>query len=117
MALIKIDKEVVEELKTLLEEQKDVSPTVRVAGRMCSDGMGYQLFIDSANENDIVEIHGGIGFAVAKNLAEACGGFTVSARKVQGETYIQVLSDKEAPADCSGNVSGCSSCSSCSSCG
>lgn len=115
MAVIKVSDEILKELREMLQAQNESFATLRIVAHECSDGMAFQLFIDPATENDTMETHGDIKFVADNKLIEDYDGFTISAKEMYGETFLQVLADKQPTADCGGTS--CSGCSSCSSCG
>ncbi|MDD4801576.1 MAG: hypothetical protein PHF24_01355 [Syntrophomonas sp.] len=71
--------------------------------------MSYNLVLDEPAKNDKVEEHDGLHFVIDNNLLEMSQGFTISSIQQGGQTYFNIIPEKESASD-----AGCSSCNSCS---
>lgn len=115
MDIVKVPEQIVLEIKEMLKETNDESARIRIIKERLPEGMGFQLTIDEVHEDDTVEEHYGLEFLVADDLIKDFDGFTIIFMKKEGETYLQILPDRQSQGSaCS--ASSCSSCPSSSGC-
>ena len=91
---IKVDKEALAELKSILAEKEITETTVRlfVAGVGCS-GPQFNLSIDEKNDDDLVAEEDGFTFVVEKGLVDEFGGFSIKFFDQDGHRGIYVDPD------------------------
>jgi Fe-S cluster assembly iron-binding protein IscA len=116
MEIVKVSKQVVQELKQLLQETNDESAKIRISIEMDMGGMSFRLYMDEVHEDDTVEDHDGLEFIVANELIKVYDGFTILYMQREGETYLQIQPDRQIK-DVACASSSCSTCSSSSTCG
>ena len=105
---IKVDKEALAELKSILAEKEITETTVRlfVAGMGCS-GPQFNLSIDEKNDDDLSTEEDGFTFVVEKSLADEFGGFSIKFFNEGGQRGIYVDPDIKFEGGCSGCAGGC----------
>jgi len=115
MDIVKVPEQVVQELKELLKESNDESAKIRITTEIFPEGMSFRLAIDEVHESDTVEEHYGLEFLVADDLIKDFDGFTIMFMQREGETYLQILPDRQSE-ESACSASSCSSCPSSSGC-
>lgn len=105
---IKIEKEALEELRSILEEREIPDRTVRLflAGMGCS-GPQFNLSIDEINEDDLVVEDGDFKFFVEKSLVDEFGDFEVKFFDEAGQRGVYVEPTIKPAGGCGGCGGGC----------
>ena len=114
MKNIFIDKEAYDEFKALLDESKVDSYNIRISiSHYTRRGPIFDITVDTANEEDDIEIINDITFIVEKSILSKYGGFIiVSSRENNGDGVG--LKPVVLPAE-DNSISGCGSCGGCES--
>lgn len=92
MEIINVSPATIQDIKQLLKDQQIKSPHLRVTSRRGWGGTSFYLVQDEPAENDKVEEHDGIQFAIKNNLVDKYAPFSISSFREESRIFLQVNS-------------------------